>query len=223
MSKDLHTDRALVVCVHATPRAVEPVAAWFAQAAEIACVDLIEPRLFEADATSDASRDLFLATLRRAEQRGPDVILTTCSMYTQHLPILRGRFDVPVLGVDEPLIQRAVEVGGRLALVGSLEPAIAFTRRLIEQAGAANPGGARPVTITRTVQVAADAAAPEHREALASRLRALAGEVDAVAVVQASLSPVARLLSERENDVILTSPRLALARVRDILEHRSAT
>jgi Asp/Glu/hydantoin racemase len=222
VSGNAHGD-AVVVCVHATPRAIEPVAAWFSQAPELTCVDLVEPRLFDADAAGDAGRELFLATLQQARRQGPDVILTTCSMYTQHLPALRAGFDVPVLGVDEPLIQRAAAIGGRLALVGALEPAIAFTQRLIKQAAASTPAGARPVTIARTVQVAADAAAPEHREALAAQLRALAAEVDAVVVVQASLSPVARLLNQRENDVILTSPRLALARVRDILKHRSAT
>ena len=48
------------------------------------------------------------ATLARAQRLNPAAILTTCSMYTQHLPTARKQISTPIVGIDEAMIQRAL-------------------------------------------------------------------------------------------------------------------
>jgi len=207
----------LIACVHATPLAVEPVARAFRQwAPEWGRRDIIEERLLSLQAEGEEAFSTFVATLKRAEVEEPSAILTTCSLYTKQLPRARKSILKPVLGIDEPMIEKAVEIGGRLGLVGSLSPAIEGTANLIME---------HARTLGRTVDLSTRllvdpnlCSAPEGVRELAERLRVMAAKVDGVVVVQASLSRVADLLSYKENERILTSPCLAIAQLENILK-----
>jgi hypothetical protein len=207
----------LVVCVHATPRALTPTHRLFAGAAgEFQHRDLVEERLFTCEADADIGRTLFLDTLRRAAALRPAVILTTCSMYTRYLSQARYEIATPLVGIDEAMIPRAAQRGGPFALVGSLPSAITLTQQAIcEQAARFGTDA----TIAETRLVDADACATEagtHR--LADELRELSSYVHTVVVVQLSLSGVEGLLSAAEQSRILTSAASALERLRAAVE-----
>ncbi len=72
----------------------------FVQEALLACQG--DPRGFE----------LLLQSLRQAEQLRPAAILTTCSMYTPHMPAARRLVATPVVGVDEAMLDEAARIGG---------------------------------------------------------------------------------------------------------------
>jgi Asp/Glu/hydantoin racemase len=209
----------LIACVHATPLAVEPVARTFRQRApEWGRRDIIEERLLYLQGEGEEAFSTFVATLKRAEEEDPSAILTTCSLYTRELPRARKSILKPVLGIDEPMIEKAVEIGGNLALVGSLSPAIEGTANLIME-HARTQGR----TVDLSTQLLVDpniCSKPEGVQELAERLRLIATKVDGVVVVQASLSPAADLLSDEENKRILTSPRLAIAKLQNILKEQ---
>ena len=207
----------LIVCVHATPRAIAPTHRLFACAeGEFRCQDLVEERLFTCEADGDVGRTLFLDTLRRAAADGPAVILTTCSMYTQYLSQARREIETPLVGIDEAMILRAAQRGGPFALVGSLPSAITLTRQAICERAATIGTDA---TIAETRLIDADACATEARtHRLADELRELSSRVHTVVVVQLSLSGVAELLSAAEQSRILTSAASALERLRAAVE-----
>jgi hypothetical protein len=206
----------LIACVHATPRAIPPTRRMLGgRAHEFAQHDVLEEPLFQLDAASDEGFRAFLAAIRQAELLHPSAVLTTCSMYTQHLPAVRSQLTTPIVGIDEAMIQRAAEVRGRLALVGSRPESIAFTGRQIE--AKAGRRGSRP-EFAEPLCVPADACdTVSGTRQLAEQLNQLAGQVDVVVVVQLSLSPVSDHLSDDVRRRVLTGPPLALQQLRTVL------
>src|SRR5689334_7134097 len=63
--------------------------------------------------------------LRELAGRGPDVILCTCSTLSGHAE--RIPVAVPVLRIDRPMAERAVAIGGRIAVVAAVESTLAPT------------------------------------------------------------------------------------------------
>jgi Asp/Glu/hydantoin racemase len=145
--------------------------------------------------------------------------LTTCSIYTPQLPAVRQLVATPIVGVDEALIDQAARVGGPLALVGSLEASLALAAEQIERR--AQELG-RPTSIAQRRLVPLDACeSAAAAQSLAAELRRLHEQVQAVVVVQLSLSPVAEHLSSEEHQTILTSPPGALAGLRAVIKERA--
>jgi Asp/Glu/hydantoin racemase len=210
----------LVVCVHATSRAIGPAIRLLTERpGEYRIEHLLDERLLDAADDDAASQALFLEVLQRAEARRPDLILTTCSMYTRHLPTARAKLALPLVGIDEPLLERAALLGGRLALVGSLATSIRLSEEAI-LAIARSRGIAIEITTRHFVapEIASDRQALRR---LADELRWLKREADVVVVVQLSLSPVANHLTEDEQQTILTSAKLAAAHLRDVARGRA--
>lgn len=206
-----------IICIHATPLAIDPVARAFKKwAPQWEHIDIIEGRLFRLQGEGEGAFETFVATLKRAEAEEPSAILTTCSMYTRQLPRARRWISRPVLGIDEPMIEKAVEAGGKLALVGSLASAIEGTARLIKEEAEAK--GQWIDVSTRLLVDPNVCSKPAGMKDLAMRLLSLRHGVNRIVVVQASLSDVANFLSTEENEYILTSPRLAIFRLQKILK-----
>ena len=207
----------LVACIHATPLAIAPVAQAFSQwVPEWKRVDIIEERLFSLQGEGEEAVSIFIETLKRAEAEKPGAILTTCSLYTRYLKRVRCLIEKPVLGIDEPMIEKAAEAGGKLALVGSLASAIEGTARLIKEEAEAK--GQWIDVSTRLLVDPNVCSKPAGMKDLAMRLLSLRHGVNRIVVVQASLSDVANFLSTEENEYILTTPRLAIFRLQKILK-----
>jgi hypothetical protein len=200
-------------CVHATSRALNPAHLLFACASdEFHYEDLIEERLLCSGAEPPNGRELFLDVLKRAEEKRPSAIFTTCSIYTKYLPQAREQLSVPVVGIDEEMIEQAALIGGPLALVGSLDASIAATEALILDRSGQLKNECR---ITAKKRVPVDACeTDEGTKNLVKELRDLRESGNTVVVVQVSLSGVDRLLTEPERSRILTSSRSALHRLR---------
>jgi hypothetical protein len=208
-----------IVCVHATRRAVEPARRMLAaHPGEFEQEHLVEEELL-ACRGDQRGFELLLRALQQAQQRGPAAVLTTCSLYTPHLPAARKLVTTPIVGVDEAMLDEAARLGGPLALVGSLETSIDLAAEQIERRVQACGS---PTSITQRLLVPPDACdTSEGARRLADELRELSRSVRGVVVVQLSLSPVAEHLSLEEQRSILTSSNTALARLRTVVKERA--
>jgi Asp/Glu/hydantoin racemase len=209
-----------IVCVHATQRAEEPARRMLAAyPQEFEQDHFVHEALLSCSPDQQRGRELFLEALRQADELRPAAILTTCSIYTPQLPFVRQNIATPIVGVDEALIEQAAQVGSPLALVGSLETAIALAAEQIERR-AQELGASTSITQRRLVPLDA-CETPAMAQSLAAELRRLREHVQAVVVVQLSLSPVGEHLSPDEHRTILTSPPAALARLRAAIQERA--
>ena len=86
-----------------------------------------------------AAGSLQKTTIRRlvghiesAAQAGAGVVLVTCSSIGEGVRVARELFDFPVLRIDEPMAERAVDAGRRIGVLATLQTTLAPTVRLLE-------------------------------------------------------------------------------------------
>ncbi len=191
-----------VAMVHATPAAIAPAVAAFDECfPEAELWHLLDDRLVSdaerAGGLVPPLRRRMLSLIGHAVSGGADGVLLTCSMYGPVARLAGQLWDRPVAGSDEAMYERAAgERPARVAVLGSLETAVADSTERLRRALAERVGDGDPGTEVLGVLCpgAAAAAMAGDEEALLASLRSaaepLAGEVDLLLLGQYSLSGV---------------------------------
>jgi hypothetical protein len=176
-----------------------------------------------AGTLTDEVRARFRERAEAARAGGADIIMLTCSSVGPSADGLGDELGVTVLRVDEAMAERAVELGPKVGVAATLPTTLGPTADLIEQA-AARMG--RPVQVTTSLAEGAFQAlrsgdGAQHDALVTAVLRELAATVDVIVLAQASM---ARAVSGADSiEVsgravpILTSPRLGVERLRDVV------
>lgn len=171
-----------------------------------------------------------------AEDAGASAILVTCSSVGAAVEATRPFCSVPVLRVDEPMIESALRQGSTIGAIGTLattlEPTSDLIRRLAEARGTTEslrrgPGPrprAQPVeVVAHLCEGAFDALRAgdldEHDRRVREGLRAVIARAEVVVLAQASMARVADQLDEdgRGSVAILSSPRSSMERAAQVL------
>lgn len=118
-----------IVLLHATPVAMQPIAAAMAELwPEATAVHLLDEGLSQERALSpdltDALLDRFVRFGLYARDSGADGILATCSAFGEALDVLAEKVSIPVLKPNEAMFVRALESGNRIGMVATFQPAI---------------------------------------------------------------------------------------------------
>jgi Asp/Glu/hydantoin racemase len=155
-----------------------------------------------------------------AEAAGADYILVTCSSIGRAVETAAGLVKVPVLRVDQPMADQAVQTGRRIGVIATLpttmEPTADLIRRRAERAG-------RQIELTsRLCEGAFDALmsgdAARHDAMVAGALKELAAQVGVIVLAQASMARVVDGLPEADRRVpILASPGLAVEYLKSVM------
>jgi Asp/Glu/hydantoin racemase len=158
--------------------------------------------------------------VRAAEEAGADVVQVTCSSIGPCVEPARTMVSVPVLKVDEPMVQQAIALGQRIGVAATAPTTLKPTANLVrEQARLAG----REVQVEAVLCEGAYAALfggqpEEHDRIVRDYLQALATRTDVILLAQASMARVADTLPADPRRIpILSSPRLAVERAREVL------
>lgn len=171
--------------------------------------------------------ELTPATARRvvehvgsAAAAGADYILVTCSSIGKAVEAAANLTGVPVLRVDQPMADKAVETGKRIGVIATLpttlEPTADLVRRRALIAG-------KEIELTEKLCEGAFEAlmggdAQTHDEKVSAALSELASSVDVILLAQASMARVVDTLSEEERKTpILASPPIAMEYLATVL------
>jgi hypothetical protein len=156
-----------------------------------------------------------------AVEAGAQAVLLTCTAYSTVVPDVQSRFPhVPVLAVDQVMVDRAVASATRIGVMATvaagLEQQTELLRRAAEREG-------KRIEVVGELHPEAMAALQRgdgetHDRILLEALPALAARVELVLLAQASM---ARLLPRLPalSVPVLTSPQLAAEHLRDVLRH----
>lgn len=173
----------------------------------------------EGRVSLETARRLF-SHLAAAENHGADAILVTCSSMGNAVDAARPFAGIPLLRVDQAMAEQAVERGARIGVLATLWSTLQPTAVLIKRtASEAN----RPVEVRDRLCDGAFEALREgdtdrHDALVRDGLRELLGWADVIVLAQASMARVVETLSDEERRTpILSSPRLGMERMRDIL------
>ncbi len=156
-----------------------------------------------------------------AQEIDASAVLVTCSTVSPCVDHVRPHVRIPVIKIDEAMIARAVSLGARIGIVATAPTTLEPSRRLLEaEAGRQGRRIETELVLVEgaiTALLAGDGAT--HDALVKAATLELAERVEVVILAQASMARVLDIIPEAERCVpILSSPHLALAQVRGLLE-----
>ncbi len=155
-----------------------------------------------------------------AERAGATMIQCTCSSISPCVDASRPFVGVPVLKIDEPMVNAALDIGSRIGIAATAPTTLKPTTELVHARAAAR--GVEVQAESVLCEGAYDALfsgnPQKHDEIVSSVLRNLMTRNDVIILAQASMARVAQAIPAEEQRVpILSSPRLAMQHVRELL------
>lgn len=162
--------------------------------------------------TPDTSRRV-VDYVGSAEAAGADYIMVTCSSIGSAVETAASLTKVPVLRVDQPMADQAVQIGTKIGVVATLSTTLEPTSDLVRRR--AIVAGKNIELTARLCEGAFDAlmgGKPEiHDVMVATALKELAQQVDVIVLAQASMARVVGQLAAEDKKVpILASPPIAM-------------
>jgi aspartate/glutamate racemase len=131
-----------------------------------------------------------LAYMQAAQSSGADGVIVTCTSVNAATSWIRPMMSIPVMNIEEPVAQAAVENGKRIGVLATLGTSPAAIGRTIQKI--ADDSGKRVEIVNRVVDGAFDALCTgdraKHDSMVNEALYHLAGEVDVIAFAQISMS-----------------------------------
>jgi len=159
------------------------------------------------------------AYAQQAENWGADVILNQCSSVGEAADIAARNIHIPYIKVDQAMAEKAVQLGTRIAVVATVASTLPPSCRLVE--AAAQSLGKQVQVIGYLVDGALDILMKEknrekHNQLVLQKIEGLVNEVDVIVLAQGSMIVLLPELQHISKPV-LTSPRLGVERIREIL------
>ncbi len=155
-----------------------------------------------------------------AEQAGADFILFTCSSIGAAVETAATLSKIPVLRVDQPMADKAVQTGNKIGVIATLPTTLAPTTDLVKRRAAV--AGKEVEVTSKLCEGAFDALmsgdAAKHDEMVAAALKELSTQVDVIVLAQASMARVVDTLDAADKKVpILASPGIAIEHLATML------
>lgn len=150
---------------------------------------------------------------------GADVIVVSCSTLSPSVRLLRGEFNVPVVAIDDGMVQDAVACGRRIGLLATanstVKPSASALRAAAEAAG-------KEIDLQILCNEAAINALKAGDQATHDRLvLEMADQLqpcDVIVLAQASMAHMEEAVAAHTGLPAFSSPRRCVAQVRSILE-----
>lgn len=169
--------------------------------------------------TADIARRV-QAYITSAEAGGADYVLVTCSSIGPAVEASAAFSAVPVLRVDQPMADQAVQTGKRIGVIATLPTTLNPTKELVQRRAAAAGKSIElsAVLVEGAFEALMSGDAAKHDTLVASALRSLAAQVDVIVLAQASMARVVDTLPPEDRRIpILASPPLAIAHLAKVL------
>lgn len=152
------------------------------------------------------------------QEAGADMILLACSTFNYAAELARPMIDIPIMQIDRPMMEIAVQQGKRVGLLATLATTVPSSERLLRIVAAENKKDIEVVTVLREEAFRAiqtgDAAT--HNAILMDEIEKLSGEVDSIVMAQLSMSALAPHLTNTKVPVY-DSGTTGFGRIRQML------
>lgn len=169
--------------------------------------------------TADIARRV-ASYIASAEAGGADFVLVTCSSIGPAVEATAPFCAVPVLRVDQPMADLAVQTGRRVGVIATLPTTLNPTADLVNRRAAV---AGKTIALTSWLCEGAFEAlmsgdAAKHDTMVAAALKELSQQVDVIVLAQASMARVVDTLAPADRRVpILASPALAIDHLATLL------
>ncbi len=185
------------------------------------------PPMRNIELFSQYARDL-------VELVGVDAILVTCSTMNRSLPFVKkavAEYGTPVVQIDEPMMESAVEKGGRALIIATHGPTVKSTQQLLEETAASMGKGSNleyaGATVEEAFHLLGEGKIQEHNELIADTIRKEQSKmkIDQVVLAQLSMSVFGFTYPDAEESFgipVLTSGHEGFKKIKDIFIAKNA-
>ena len=161
----------------------------------------------------------FVQAALSQQEYGVDLILLACSTFNRAAEYARPMIDIPLLQIDRPMMDLAVQDGNRIGLLATVPTTVPASERLLRLA-AEEAGKKIDVKLrlcSEAFQVLKAGNSEKHNDMLLEEIEGLSREVDAIVMAQVSMTALEPRLVHTKVPVY-NSGRTAFSKVRQILE-----
>ncbi len=153
------------------------------------------------------------------EEAGCDLIMLGCSTFNQAVSHAMPMISTPLLNIDRPMMDLAVQQGGRIGLIGTLPSTMPASNRLLMQAAAevGKTVKVEGVLCEEAFKVLRAGNPEKHNEMLLEEIDRLSKCVDAIVLAQVSMSVLEKELTHTRVPVY-NSGRTGFEKARELLE-----
>lgn len=155
-----------------------------------------------------------------AESAGATVVQLTCSSISPCAEPARAMVGIPILKIDDPMVDKALGIGTRIGVAATAATTLKPTADLVRQRAEAMGKRAEvePVLCQGAFAALVSGHPEEHDRIVLAALAGLRAKTDVVLLAQASMARVVEAMpAEPQATPVLTSPRLAVERARQVL------
>lgn len=153
------------------------------------------------------------------QEAGVDLVMLACSTFNRAVEYARPLIDMPLLQIDRPMMDLAVQRGRRIGLLATLPTTVPSSERLLRLAAGEAGREVEIDTVLCSEAFEAIKAGDKvrHNALLLEQIEIMGSRNDAIVLAQVSMSALEPDLKNTAVPVI-NSGRTSFARVREILE-----
>jgi Asp/Glu/hydantoin racemase len=216
----------MIGLIHSTRVVIEPVHnVVVSSGADVEVIHVLDEGLLRAlkrvgKITEDITRWM-TGMVQSVEREGADLAVVTCSSLSPCVNAIREVVNIPVLKIDEPMVEWAVKQANTIGLVMT-NPTTEVPSKLLFEEVSQRLG--KPVTVRS--QLCSEAFlrlnqgdAEGHDEEVIRTVNALLEDVDLVVLAQISIARVIDKLDEQTASRVLSSLNFLAPSIRDTLAH----
>ena len=150
---------------------------------------------------------------------GADIIVVSCSTLSPSVRLLRGEFNIPVVAIDDAMVEQAVRVGTRIGLLATANSTVEPSASALRAAAAAQGKEISLQILCNEDAIRALKAGDQARhDALVLEMAGQLKDCDVVVLAQASMAHMEAAVAERTGLPALSSPRRCVEQIKTILE-----
>lgn len=155
-----------------------------------------------------------------AEHAGATVVQCTCSSISPCVEAARPLVSIPVLKIDEPMVDLAIQTGRKIGVIATAPTTLKPTTELVQER--AKTHGVQVEVESRLCEGAYQALfngdVQTHDQIVRQNLAGLMKRNQVILLAQASMARVVDTIPAEERSIpILASPRLAIEHLREVL------
>jgi Asp/Glu/hydantoin racemase len=154
-----------------------------------------------------------------AEALKVDVIFSTCSSLGPAFDVARQLVSIPTLKIDDAMAEQAVSQGNRIAVLATVPTTLGPTIDLILQKA---QSFGKTIEIRRALadgafKILTDGKTELHDNMVSQKAKEVSNWADTLVLAQCSMARLAPRLTQETSIPVLSSPRLAVQRLKEIL------
>lgn len=158
--------------------------------------------------------------IKCAEMTEADAILVTCSTLTPTVEKIRPFINVPVIAIDEAMIEKAVEMGTKITVMATAESTLEpTTSRLLREAKEIKKEIEVNVLCCPDAYVAIKSGDKEYHDKVLKEKALEIKQQEVVILAQASMAHMEEIIEKICGCTVLTSPKQSINQLKEVLNY----